>query len=292
MAEQGANRFRAQAARLEASLGAPDAVARKAALKAEITELFRAVDREMADLAALKEQIRGLAARWKALDEAAPAPAPAPTPAPTPAVPLAAPTRADHLNASSHIEKGWNLISAGDPAAAEKILERALALVPGDSQATTLLGWARMLQEKYDDALVNFQQIMAREPTNALALVNIGYICLKKKIFGEAIEHLSKAIRLDNDRRATLYAHFYLGLLYAERDMPADAESFLKKAIALGPNLIEAYYELGRVRWFAGNYEAACQAWRDGVAANKFSPWGKRCAETLREVQSGGVLAR
>ncbi|HEX7121768.1 MAG TPA: hypothetical protein VF178_05295, partial [Gemmatimonadaceae bacterium] len=115
MAEQGANRFRAQAARLEASLGAPDAVARKAALKAEITELFRAVDREMADLASLKEEIRGLVARWKALDDATPGstPAPEPAPTPTPAVPLAAPTRADHLNASSHIEKGWNLISAG-----------------------------------------------------------------------------------------------------------------------------------------------------------------------------------
>jgi len=33
--------------------------------------------------------------------------------------------------------------------------------------------------------------------------------------FGEAIEHLSKAIRLDNDKKATLYAHFYLGLVYS-----------------------------------------------------------------------------
>lgn len=279
--------LRARAARIAASLGDPEAAGRKDALKAELIDLLRAIDREIGDLTTLKDEVHGLVARWKTLDGTAAEPATTPSPAP-----LAAPTRADHLNASSHIERGWNLISLGDHAGAEKVLERALALVPGDIQATTLLGWARMLQEKYDDALVSFQHILAREPGNALARVNVGYICLKKKIFGEAIEHLSKAIRLDNDRRATLYAHFYLGLLYAERDMPEDAESFLQKAIALGPNLIEAYYELGRVRWFAGKYEAACQAWREGVAANKFSPWGKRCAELLREVQSGGVPAR
>ena len=60
----------------------------------------------------------------------------------------------------------------------------------------------------------------------ALARINVGYICLKKGIFGEAIEHLSKAIRLDNDRKATLYAHYYLGLVYQEREMYDDAQTF------------------------------------------------------------------
>jgi hypothetical protein len=70
-----------------------------------------------------------------------------------------------------------------------------------------------------------------------------------------------------------------------------DAENFLRKAIALGPNLVEAYYELGRARSLGGNAEGAAQAWRDGAAANKFSPWGKRCAEMLRRVEAGGVLS-
>lgn len=290
--------FRQALARIDAALGAPEAAARKAALKAEIIALFRAVDHEIAELTALKGDIKGLVERWKAIDDVtSPAAGDQPTPvaplaASAPEVPVSAPTRTDHLNASSHIEKGWNLISLGEHAAAEQVLTRALALVPGDTQATALLGWARMLQEKYDDALGDFQRILQREPNNALARVNVGYICLKKQIFGEAIEHLSRAIRLDNDRRATLYAHYYLGLLYAERDMPEDAEAFLSKAIALGPNLIEAYYELGRVRWFAGRREAAFEAWRAGVAANKFSPWGKRCAEMLQHVESGGVPAR
>src|SRR5438045_5397898 len=75
---------------------------------------------------------------------------------------------------------------------------------------------------------MQFQKVLMREPGNALARINVGYICLKKEIFGEAIEHLSKAIRLDNDKKATLYAHFYLGLVYLRREMYEDAETFFR----------------------------------------------------------------
>ena len=88
-----------------------------------------------------------------------------------------------------------------------------------------------MLHEDYDDALGTFSKVLMKEPANALARINVGYICLKKRIFGEAIEHLSKAIRLDNDRKATLYAHYYLGLVYLEREMYEDAQTFFRKTL-------------------------------------------------------------
>ena len=167
-------------------------------------------------------------------------------------------------------------------------LGKALELSPNDPQAVSLLGWAQMHQEKYDDALLNFQRVLMKEPANALARINVGYICLKKQIFGEAIEHLSKAIRLDNDAKATLYAHYYLGLVYLEREMYEDAQTFFRKSLALGPNLLEAYYELGRAHWLANERDDALEAWRTGAAANKFNPWGKRCAEVLAKVEAGG----
>src|ERR671932_1397652 len=197
------------------------------------------------------------------------------------------PLVADHIGASTFIEKGWSLISMGDHQGAERALTRALELSPGDPQAESLLGWALMLQDKYDDALGNFSRVLMKEPANALARINVGYICLKKRIFGEAIEHLSKAIRLDNDRKATLYAHYYLGLVYLEREMFEDAQTFFKKTLALGPNLIEAYYELGRAYWFNLERDQAIKTWREGYAANKFNPWGKRCAEVVEMVERG-----
>ena len=269
-------------AELVARLDAANQSTDRAALKADIIELFRAVERELAELGALKEDVKKLAERWKSIGGAMQPVAPRP---------VEPPVRADHIGASTFIEKGWSRISLGDYPAAEAALTRALELSPNDLQAVSLLGWAQMHQEKYDDALMNFQRVLMKEPANALARINVGYICLKKRIFGEAIEHLSKAIRLENDAKATLYAHYYLGLVYLEREMYEDAQTFFRKSLALGPNLLEASYELGRAHWLAGEFDDAKEAWRSGAAANKFNPWGKRCAEVLARVEAGGEPA-
>lgn len=281
MAERVAEDLRARRNALDARLSAPTAPTELDALKTEIGALFRTVDQELAELAALKEEVRSLVEKWKGLKGAQPSVAPEFS-GEKPVV------HADHIGASTFIEKGWSKISLGDYPGAEQALGKALQLSPNDPQAESLLGWALMLQDKFDDALLNFQKVLVREPQNALARINVGYICLKKRIFGEAIEHLSRAIRLGNDKKATLYAHFYLGLVYLERDMFEDAQTFFQKTLALGPNLIEAYYELGRAYWFNGQRDEAIDTWNAGHAANKFNPWGKRCADVLKTVQEGG----
>jgi tetratricopeptide (TPR) repeat protein len=256
------------------------------AVKREIIAFFKRVDGALNDLTALKEDIRALVDRYKQLSsQAGPAQAPQFTGS-RPAV------HADHIGASTYIEKGWSLISLGDNAGAIQALERALALSPGAVQAQSLLGWAQMLHEDYDDALGTFSRVLMKEPANALARINVGYICLKKRIFGEAIEHLSKAIRLDNDRKATLYAHYYLGLVYQEREMYEDAETFFRKTIQLGPNLVEAHFELGRALWFGGEREKAVEAWTEGQKTNRFNPWAKRCQEMLDTAAAGGEIPR
>ncbi len=250
-------------------------------VKREIIQLFKMVDQSIIDLTALKEDIRGLVDKYKRLaqsDASDRVPG---------FIDSAPPVHADHIGASTFVEKGWSLIALGDYPGAIQALTKALSLSPNESQAESLLGWAQMLHEEYDAALGTFQKVLTREPANSLARINVGYLCLKKRMFGEAIEHLSKAIRLDNDKKATLYAHYYLGLVYLARDMLDDAQTFFEKTLKLGPNLIEAYYELGRVRWFAGDREAARRTWEQGFQANKFSPWGKRCKEMLEVAASG-----
>jgi tetratricopeptide (TPR) repeat protein len=284
--------------RLDALALAPDADDARDELKAEIIALYRTVDHELATLGALKDRIRDLVDRWKAMRPAALASAvgaavaagvsePDGEAAASPSHSFGAPLRADHLGASTFIEKGWSKLSAGDHAGAEESLERALALTPDDPQALSLLGWAQMLREKYDEALANFQRALMKQPANALARVNLGYVCLKKGIFGEAIEHLSKAIRLDNDPKATLYAHYYLGLVYLEREMFDDAQTFFRKALALGPNLVEARFQLGCALWRSGGADDAREAWRAGASASKFNPWGRRCGDALAAAERG-----
>ena len=276
-----ANAYRERVHALAVQLDADDAPEHRDALRGELIALGKGLEQDLAELTSLKDEAKSLVEKWKGLKLTM-----------APAFSAERPVVADHIGASTFIEKGWSRISLGDFAGAEDSLTKALQLAPNDPQAESLLGWAQMLQEKYDDALMQFQKVLMREPGNALARINVGYICLKKGIFGEAIEHLSKAIRLDNDRKATLYAHFYLGLVYLEREMYEDAQTFFSKTIALGPNLIEAHYELGRALWFGGDPERAREAWREGFAANKFNPWGKRCGEVLKVVEEGGAPPR
>jgi tetratricopeptide (TPR) repeat protein len=275
-------RYNEIASRLDQAASAPE----REAVKRDIIAFFKQVDVALGELGQVKEDIRALVDRYKQLSTATDR---AQAPQFTGARPV---VQQDHLGASTFIEKGWSLISLGDYAGAIQALTKALSLAPSETQGQSLLGWAQMLHEDYDDALATFSRVLMKEPANSLARINVGYICLKKRIFGEAIEHLSKAIRLDNDRKATLYAHYYLGLVYLEREMFEDAVTFFQKTLGLGPNLIEAYYELGRANWFMGDKAAAKTAWSDGYKANKFNPWGKRCKEMLDLTEAGGEPPR
>ena len=253
------------------------------ALKREIIGLFKTVDQAITDFSAVKEEIRVLVDRYKQLTQAGD---------PSEGLSAAPVLHADHIGASTFIQKGWSLFSLEDYEGAVQALQKALKLSPGDKEAETLLGWAQMEHGDLDDALATFQTVLNHDAANSLARINIGRIQLKKRVFPEAIEHLSKAIRLDNDKKATLYAHLYLGQVYFAREMFEDAQTFFRKTIALGPNLLEAYYELGRAHWFADEQDAAKQAWDDGFKANKFNPWGKRCKEMLDLVAGGGQPPR
>ena len=288
MADRLAALYRTRFAALDARLRGPDATKERDRLKREIGDLFRSVDAELGELSKLKDEVRQLIEQWKALQPPASATAAPREPSNAPEFAGARPVvHTDHLGASTFVERGWTLISSGDYTGAEEALSKALTLAPGEPQAESLLGWAMMLNEKYDDALAAFQKVLMREPANALARVNLGYVCLRKGLLGEAVEHLSRAIRLNSDRRATMYANFYLGLVYVERRMLDDAQTFLRKAIVLGPGLMEAHYELGRAYWLAGARDEALATWRDAHASNKFSPWGKRCGDAVVAVEEG-----
>jgi tetratricopeptide (TPR) repeat protein len=267
--------------RLEAARSAEE----RDTVKREIISLFKTVDQAITDFSTLKEEIRVLVDKYKQLAAAQGAES-------APQMQAAAPLHADHIGASTFIQKGWSLISLEDYEGAIQALKKALKLSPGDIEAETLLGWAQMEHRDFDDALATFQTVLTKDAANSLARINLGQIYLQKRNFQEAIEQLSKAIRLDNDKKATLYAHLYLGQVYMARDMFEDAQTFFQKTITLGPNLLQAYFELGRAQWFSGEQDTAKETWDQGFKANKFNPWGKKCKEMLDTVAAGGEPPR
>jgi len=195
--------------------------------------------------------------------------------------------REDHLGASTFVEKGWNLIAIGDFEAAETVLVRALELAPSDARARALLGWARMRRGMYDEAQELFTNLLAETPCHAMARVNLGYVCLRKGDLAQASEFLDHSSRQTRDPQATLYACFYLGLLFAAEANYFGAETCFQKTVTLAPSFIEGYYELGRAQRSAGRLAEARNTWKRGYALNRFNLWGKRCAEALRMADRG-----
>lgn len=272
----------------------PLEAAERERLKQQIIVLFREADAAVQQALSWKEAAKALVEQWKQIDgrradTAAPSATSAATPTGTSAVTSA---RVDHLGASTFVEKGWSRWSLLDLPGAEQAFRRALELAPGHIEAETLLAWTEALLDRHDDARRRLQAVLQREPHHALAHTVLGFIGLRRQAYADAIEPLSAVIRADTDRRAVLYAHLYLGMVYRERDMVDDAEAFFRKALELGPNLLQAWYELGRTYWFAGRRGDACLAWKTGSEANKFSPWGKRCAEMLQVMELGGTPPR
>ena len=132
---------------LESRLDAPAASSEKDRLKDEIITLFKLIEQEIADLAALKDDVKKLVDKWKALQAAQ-------TLAPqfTEERPI---VHADHIGASTFIEKGWSRLSLGDYRRRGNRAEKgACSFRPTIRSRKSLLGWALMLQEKYDDALL------------------------------------------------------------------------------------------------------------------------------------------
>jgi len=158
--------YRERVSALAARLDAPDAAEQRDALRGELIALGKGLEQDIAELTSLKDEAKSLVEKWKCLRMSM-----------APAFSAERPVVADHIGASTFIEKGWSRISLGDYAGAEDSLSKALKLAPNDPQAESLLGWAQMLQEKYDDALMQFQKVLMREPGNALARINVGYIC-------------------------------------------------------------------------------------------------------------------
>ena len=123
MAERTVDELRARRQALDARLDQPEAAARAGGAQGEIGALFKiggAGDRR-AD--GVREDVLELVEKWKRRQGAT-------RPSVAPQFAAAKPAvHADHIGASTFIEKGWSKISAGDHAGAEADLTKALAAV-------------------------------------------------------------------------------------------------------------------------------------------------------------------
>lgn len=120
-----------------------------------------------------------------------------------------------------------------------------------------------------------------------MARVNLGYVQMRKGELTAAAELLDNCSRQIRDPKAALYARFYLGLLRSAQNDFGAAEQCLKNRVALAPNFIEGYYELGVHSLQAHGVKRPAQHGKRGIRPIASTSGGKRCAEANRLADRG-----
>lgn len=267
------NEYRERLERLAAELERPkeELAPERTRLRDDIVSLFRELETRIEELQALKDQVRPLVDRYREMFARAQPPPPLP--------------RVDHLGSSTYRERGWSALAGGEYERAIGELEKALSLDPDNLSSLAMLAWAHLRLENWEDANTLLIAVLGHDPEHSLGRTCKGYLLLCESRYEEAIERLAGVAEEGTDRTASLYANLYLGVAYSQREMYEEARSYFERALELGPNLTEAYWELGRSRQREGREDLALESWKTG-AENRYNPWGERCRAAVEELEA------
>lgn len=116
-----------------------------------------------------------------------------------------------------------------------------------------------------DTAIKDFQTILSKDSSHALAHQGMGQAYFKMRNYPEAEKQFQLAIK-SNPKLWVSYN--FLGVLYDYQQRPADAIAQYKSAIAVRPGDAALYNNLGVSYSLMGDYEKAVQAFGEGLSVN------------------------
>lgn len=141
---------------------------------------------------------------------------------------------------------------------------------------------ARLLESRADLAAQQAAEILKSAPSHPLATLLLG---VARRVCGD-----SKAALQVLEPLATLHpqwalAHYELALAYGESDRSADALTALHRALALKPEMADAWRALGDQLTIAGDSAGADSAYAQNIKASTNDPRLLRAAAALCENQ-------
>jgi len=139
-----------------------------------------------------------------------------------------------------------------DYTSAGRTLEAALQLDPGNLEARYHLGRVRYQQNRFDEAIAAFRNVLNRDPNNVKAEDNLGLSLEGKGQADDAILAYRRAIRLD---RALLLRserpYLDLSILFNKLNRATESVTLLEEAVQIAPQSEQAHRELAKA-YFAG----------------------------------------
>lgn len=166
----------------------------------------------------------------------------------------------------------------------QESLESALAAyettrtdLPDNDSISLRLAVGNLWLQKNDAAQKYAKQIVAKDPENPTMWLMIAQIDLQNGKFEEGKEALS---HVPDERITDPTPYMNMGILYYNKNKPADAESYFTKAIAKNADLTDAYYYRGLSRYQQKHMADAKGDFRKYL---ELAPKGEN-AEVVREI--------
>ncbi|MGH8496475.1 MAG: sulfotransferase [Gammaproteobacteria bacterium] len=149
---------------------------------------------------------------------------------------------------------------------AAALLARAQARAPKLSQVIAELGYLALSRNDARAAVQHFSTLVTQKPGVADTHYNLACALEMAGMFGEAIAHLDRALKLNPSNPHEVHTRLGSALLMTGRQ-DAAAERF-EAALALNPDDVSALYGMGMVRSACGDFEAAGELFRRALAAD------------------------
>jgi tetratricopeptide (TPR) repeat protein len=117
-----------------------------------------------------------------------------------------------------------------DPSAAQKELDYALKINPGDMRALSYHSYFLLETGHADEAIAEKRSVLAHDPVSVITNAELGLYFVHAGRANEAVSQLKKTLELDPNYAP---AHMRLGLAYLLKKQYEQAASEMQKAIAL-----------------------------------------------------------
>lgn len=172
-------------------------------------------------------------------------------------------------NAWEHLALGRTYFRAGDVDAAEREIDRALALEPGTLWPNYFKGSCAYRAKHFDDAVAAFSACVALAPQSAWCFANRGLAYSELGRADRAADDFEQALRLDPTHAAAVRGR---GMLRYRTRRYAEALADLRRTLDLGVEPAAAYADLALVHCAAGNREEALVCARRALGHDPTQP--------------------
>ncbi|HJT85719.1 MAG TPA: tetratricopeptide repeat protein [Nitrososphaeraceae archaeon] len=141
--------------------------------------------------------------------------------------------------------------------------DKVLRIDPTNTDALNKKGFALYLLDRYDEALQNYDKALQIDPNNTLALSNKGDVLYDLDRYDEALQNYDKALQIEPNNT---YALNSKGDVLYDFDRYDEALQNYDKALQIDPNNTDALNDKGLTLSDVGRYNEAI-TWYDKVLA-------------------------